>query len=283
MQNNFYDKTTLLSIMQYLKNFITIFFLSVGTVSAQNTDSLFAVAEGLFAENRLVAAIAHYSDILAKAPDYHKAYLRRGLAHYAYSQYAEAVADFSTYITRRPSDAEAYYNRGVAYYAWGKYEQALEDFSESLRIAPSPQAYTARGVLRAEAGDLQKAEKDYQAALDLNPDFSLAYYNRALLYFALEKWAALAKDLEKLHLLKPQDSEVLLLQARTWQAQKKYKEALLPLNTLLEKQATHIEALLLRAEIYLKLKQRAQACEDWQRAQAAGSLEAEALRKRHCR
>lgn len=269
--------------MQRFKICIFLIFLSFGSLSAQQSDSLFAVAEALFAENRLVAAISHYSHVLAQEAYYPKAHLRRGLAHYAYAQYAEAVEDFSAHIARQPFDAEAYYNRGVAYYAWGKEAQALEDFAESLRLAPSPQAYTARGLLRAAAGELQKAEKDYQAALELNPAFALAYYNRALLYFALEKWAAFADDLEKLRLLKPQDSDVLLLQARYWQAQKKYKEALLPLNTLLENQSTHIEALLLRAEIYLKLKQRAQACEDWQRAQAAGSLEAEALRKRHCR
>lgn len=269
--------------MQHFKICIVLFFLSLGSLSAQQADSLFAVAEGLFAENRLVAAIAQYSQVLAQEAQHPKAHLRRGLAHYAYAQYAEAVEDFSTHIARQPFDAEAYYNRGVAYYAWGKYEKALEDFSESLRLAPSPQAYTARGLLEAEAGNLQKAQKDYQAAIDLKADFALAYYNRALLYFALEKWAALANDLDKLRLLKPQDSDVLLLQARYWQAQKEYKEALLPLNTLLENQSTHIEALLLRAEIYLKLKQRTQACEDLQRAQAAGSLEAEALRKRHCR
>jgi len=44
------------------------------------------------------------------------------------------------------------------------------------------EAYCSRGFAHAEKGEYDLAIKDYGKAIDLNPDYALAYYNRGFAY-----------------------------------------------------------------------------------------------------
>lgn len=52
-----------------------------------------------------------------------------------------------------------------------------------LQINTTAEFLTNRGVIHEFMGQQQNAMKDYQAAISLNPTYSLAYFNAGNIYF----------------------------------------------------------------------------------------------------
>ena len=95
----------------------------------------------------------------------------------------EALADYNYIIKRRPS-AIAYYNRGRAYYqkflriheAEETVKLALSDFDKAIELAPQfAIAYLSRGDVYNHIGQQKSKDEDYAKAIDLLTD-------------AIEKW-----------------------------------------------------------------------------------------------
>lgn len=60
---------------------------------------------------------------------------------------------------------------------------ALKDLNAALRIIPTAELHTNRGVVEQFVGDSTDAMNDYQNAIKIDPTYSLAYFNAANLYF----------------------------------------------------------------------------------------------------
>lgn len=59
----------------------------------------------------------------------------------------------------------------------------LNTLTTTLQINTTAEFLTNRGVTYEFMGLQQNAMKDYQAAISLNPTYSLAYYNAGNVYF----------------------------------------------------------------------------------------------------
>lgn len=65
----------------------------------------------------------------------------------------------------------------------GNYEKAIEKANEIINQFPeSYKAYNIRGIAKAYNGDFDEGMKDIDKALDLNPEFGYAKFNKALNY-----------------------------------------------------------------------------------------------------
>ena len=65
----------------------------------------------------------------------------------------------------------------------GNYEKAIEKANEIINQFPeSYKAYNIRGIAKAYNGDFDEGMKDIDKALDLNPKFGYARFNKALNY-----------------------------------------------------------------------------------------------------
>lgn len=102
---------------------------------------------------------------------------------------AQAAADqFSRALESRVLSAEdealAYHHRGTANLQLGLPGHAVADITNAiwhgaLPASMLPRAYYNRGVAYARTGDLDRAERDYSKAIELNSAYALAYHNRA--------------------------------------------------------------------------------------------------------
>lgn len=104
-----------------------------------------------------------------------KAYLERGLKHYAKGDDEKAIRNYQKAIELKRNYSVAYYNRGLAYFNLRKYEQAIEDYTQAIKIndewgtASIVETYFARSKAYDKLGtykgkvieDLHKAIQTY--------------------------------------------------------------------------------------------------------------------------
>ena len=79
--------------------------------------------------------------------------------------------------------ATAHNNRGVAYKVKGDYDSALKDYDQAIELNPNAAShYNNRGIIYRLKHDYERAIADYDQAIWLKSDYVAAFYNRALAY-----------------------------------------------------------------------------------------------------
>jgi tetratricopeptide (TPR) repeat protein len=143
-----------------------------------------------------------------------------GIEYFEAGQYDRAMKSFNNYLMLNPHDTKTLYNRGRCHEILGMTEEAIEDYYNVIDRDPGnisalisctqalykmeryesavcvgemavlidennylAQYYNARA--NHKYGDLVKALKGYNAAIDLNPDFGLAYFQRGSLMLTI--------------------------------------------------------------------------------------------------
>ena len=66
--------------------------------------------------------------------------------------------------------ASAYFNRGVAYGYKGDFDRAVRDFDQAIKINPSYEAFYSRGLTYSNKGLWDRAIQDYDEAIKLSPN-----------------------------------------------------------------------------------------------------------------
>ncbi len=93
---------------------------------------------------------------------------------------------------------EMYLKRGVAYYSKGNFNQAISDFNKAIKVDPNYSiAYLKRGLAFFEKKDIAQAISDYTKAIAINPAYEEAYYIRGLAYASQEKFEQAVSDYTK--------------------------------------------------------------------------------------
>jgi len=190
---------------------ICLFLLAGGRVLAQDVDI-----------DRSFPSFSHYDGILAKDTNNATAYRERGTAYYHQNNFDKAIADFSQAIALNAKDAAAYTGRGVSHFKKGDLDDALADLNRAVRLTPNSAAVyhhlvdvcdakhnwdgviaNATQVIRLNPSesawacdmrgdacyfksDLERAMKEYDASIRLNPTWDAPHYGRG--------WALYAKD-----------------------------------------------------------------------------------------
>lgn len=131
-------------------------------------------------------AIKDFSKAIELAPDLAIAYYHRGVRHFVTENYDQAVDDLSQAIDLDPTYTDAYRWRAMSFQKLGNQEQATADWERLLSITPqSAEGYLLRGSVHLEFNkDIEKAIEDYTKAIELEPDWALAYYKRGYLYLS---------------------------------------------------------------------------------------------------
>ena len=129
--------------------------------------------------------------------------------------YAEDVARkhraCAALIRRNPNDEYAYNNRGIAYEDEGDYDAAIADYTKAIQIDPKyADAYYNRGnVYSKQKGDYDAAIADYNKAIRIDPKSPKSadvYSNRGTTYENKGDHDAAITDFNKAIQIKPDDA-----------------------------------------------------------------------------
>lgn len=210
-----------------------------------------ASVAGIYNRNQVWKSdIPFLTDIIEKNPEVpylYRAYGNRGMAYKVRGQLPEALQDFSKAISINSTDARSFYNRALVHIAMNNNGAALTDLDEALkrdssqwmlyrdrsqirllssdtsgaqsdalqllRMQPSnPDAFNVLATIAYNRIDLTMAENYLNEALLANPDFSLGYKNRGLLYLRLGRTGEGCSDFQRASNLGNQEAKQLFMQ-----------------------------------------------------------------------
>lgn len=102
--------------------------------------------------------------------------MREGRRALGRDRHQQAVAIFSRLVERGPDYAEAWNRRSAAYYLLGRYEASLDDIERVLELEPRHfGALAGKGLCLRELGRPRPALEALRRALDVNPHLDNVY------------------------------------------------------------------------------------------------------------
>ena len=97
--------------------------------------------------------------------------MARGTDEMQAGRHAEAIATFSRVISRKPDFAEAWNKRATVYYLAGEYRRSLADCDEVLKRSPRHfGALSGAGLVLVQLQEYDQALDRFRRALEVNPN-----------------------------------------------------------------------------------------------------------------
>ncbi|XP_054988059.1 tetratricopeptide repeat protein 6 [Sorex araneus] len=184
----------------------------------------------------------------------------------AQGKFQKAWNHFTIAIDSDPKSYKAYEGRAVVCLQMGDYFAAIQDINIAVKINTTAEFLTNRGVIHEFMGQQQNAMKDYQAALSLNPTYSLAYFNAGNIYFHHRQFSQARDYFSKALKFDPENECAALNRAITNTLLKKYEEAKEDFRHIAEICPFWSAVYFNRAHYYCCLKQFELAEEDYSKA-----------------
>ena len=162
-------------------DFLKIFKVSLARASVSNrTQLILQQARSLHRSGQWESAARAYKSILKVDPACWDAASALASMLLERGDLQGVVEVYSGVIDRCSDHAEAHYKRGNALNLLGHSDKALRDYDRAVFLNPEhANAYCNRGAVLERLGQRKEALDSYDRALGLDPRDALAYYNRA--------------------------------------------------------------------------------------------------------
>jgi serine/threonine-protein kinase len=216
---------------------------------------------------------------IALAPDGAGLYHTRGLIRAGMTQIEEALADFERAIDLAPEWLVPRAHRGGLHEHNGAFLLAVEDYSAAITIIEEAGAdtsvtekpdgyprsfyYVRRGWTFCRMGDLDAAERDFDRAVDLEPEDPQAVLSRAEFAFATGRFETAIWDCTEAIRLRPDLVDGYLARAQVRTALSELDEALDDLNEAIRWSPDHAGVHLHRGQLLLAMARDDEARRDF--------------------
>lgn len=152
---------------------------------------------------RFEDALADFNQALEQQPHFPQAYAARAAVYLSLDRPASAIEDLNQAVQLGLNqDPGVYLNRGQAYFRLDMYDLAERDFQRALELDPeSPAVHFNLGTLYLQLGEEEQALEHFNRTLELDPAFAAAYFNRAMALVHLGRTQEAIQDLEQFLLM----------------------------------------------------------------------------------
>ncbi|GCA73495.1 TPR repeat-containing protein YrrB [Microcystis aeruginosa NIES-2520] len=181
-------------------------------------------------------------------------------------RYDEGLVAITQAINLAPR-AAWYGNRGNLYYYQQKYDLALSDYSKAIEINPNyAMAYYNRGTVYSDLQKYDLALSDFSKAIDINPNYADAYYNRGVLYKDLQKYELALADYSKAIDINPNYAMAYNNRGTVYSDLQKYELALADYSKAIDINPNYAKAYNNRGTVYSDLQKYELALSDYNKA-----------------
>ena len=247
------------------------YMLQLVTVEPSAVDALYYAGEALRFQGQFDQAVDTYTRAIQTDPTFGPAYLGRARAILGESANADSAAraraDLETAIENDPNLGEAYLELANLDLADGEHETALERLDQVEALLPgSALLHVARGKVYLSLGDTPKALEEAQAASEMDFTSLPAYRFLAEALQADGKFADSLIPLETYLRYVSDDAGAFILAARAYEDAQEPEAALEALNAALKLDNTSFDVIMQRARLFINQKDYSSAVDDFRRA-----------------
>ncbi|XP_052040667.1 tetratricopeptide repeat protein 6 isoform X1 [Apodemus sylvaticus] len=176
-------------------------------------------------DEAMIQAQKDFLTALHTDPSCLKARISLGYNLQAQGKFQKAWKHFTVGIEANPKSYLAYEGRAVVCLQMSNYFAAMQDMNCAIKINATAEFLTNRGVIHEFMGQQQSAMADYQAAISLNPNYSLAYFNAGNIYLRHRQFSQATDYFSTALKFNPENEYALMNRAVTNSVLKKYEEA----------------------------------------------------------
>lgn len=160
-----------------------------------------------------------------------------------------AVEHFTAKIAAEPTAAWLYQRRATVWRDKGEPDKAIADLSLAIRHKPSAAYYNSRGALYAEGGLFDRAIRDFDFAIDLNPKYVPALRNRGTAYYDKHDDDRAIHDFDEAIRLDGKYADAFDGRGKVYYRQGEYERAMGDYNAAIRLNPQHAHAHIGRARI----------------------------------
>ncbi len=178
---------------------ILILFIGEGAKSqtASKSNDIFAEAQEFIKNEQWKQAEQKLTVLIDLYPNNADLYFQRGYVREMDLRYEECIPDFTRAIALKPGKNLARTNRGFAYKKLQQYDKAIVDFTAELAVNPNAYSYEHRSQVYYLMGDYENALLDVNKSIEEEPNNSIAYKTRALIFKAMDLKVESCADKQK--------------------------------------------------------------------------------------
>ncbi|XP_041358343.1 uncharacterized protein LOC121375146 isoform X3 [Gigantopelta aegis] len=195
-------------------------------------------------------------------------------------RFMAAWQHFTCAIAINPTFKPALEGRAIVNLQMSDTFAAFQDICQSIKVQPTSELLTNRGVINQFMNDRVNAMKDYQSAILLDPSYSLAYFNAANMYFHTRHFKQALVYYSKAIQHNPKDESAFLNRAITKVLLRDAQSALADFKTAIKLCPYSAHMYFNRGNLYTSMEQYERAEKDYSKALRLQPDDAMVLKRR---
>ncbi|HOU13899.1 MAG TPA: tetratricopeptide repeat protein [Anaerolineae bacterium] len=163
--------------------------------------------------------------------------------------------------------AADFQHRAAIYLSMGEYDKAIQEYGKALELDPTfTPAYYDRGLAHAQRQHYADAVADFSQVIALDPQHADAYYNRGLVYARQGAFAQALADYDQALDLHPDDALIYNSRGNVHYNTKDYAQAIADYDQAIFRDAAYADAYLNRGLAHAALEEYQRAIADYNQA-----------------